>query len=140
MLKRSLKFLSRNTNSEEIEEDDGKINIKLTDFRLLTFVDNNQVIGLYLTEDDKNYFINDAHIVLSDQMTVLDEDSVGIDVIGKHAIKAVSLPNVNTVIRYIGALEWKKNQNQFELDSRNQPPFPVTQFSYLTEGRIVTQH
>lgn len=97
-------------------------------------------MGLFLAEDDKNYFINGAHTVLSDRMIVFDDDSVGIDVIGKHAIKAVSLPSIDAVVRYIGTVEHRLQQEQFALDNEDQEPFPTTQFSYLTEGPITTHH
>lgn len=139
MLRRNSRSPSKNTNSDD-EESEDNVDLKLTDFRLLTFENSHQVMGLYLTEDDKNYFINDAHTVLADRMIVFDEDSVGIDVIGKHSIKAVSLPSINSVVRYISTMQERHEREQFALHNRDQEPFPTTQFSYLTEGPITTHH
>lgn len=102
------------------------------------------MVGIFLTEDDDHIFMQEAKVMSEDGMHTYGVDSIGIDAFHRSHIQSVSVPNTDTVAKYFASI--MIDQQQKDAYEQNlamkmaETTFPQTEFSYMTEGPVVTRH
>ena len=102
------------------------------------------MVGVFLTEDDDHIFMQEANVITETGMHTYGVDSIGIDAFHKSQIQSISVPNTDTIAKYFASImieqQHKASREQDIAMKMAETAIPQTQFSYMTEGPVVTHH